>query len=199
MIRRTIALFACMILWGISVPSHAAEISGAWKIATRGGPTPICSFVQVGNNLNGSCIGLQATGTVTGTVVGPTVRWRWRWATYGKNTAAAFDFIGSLQANNTITGTVERREIGLSLNFTAQRETVKPGAPPADDPVLAGWLAFCKPTERVDDYGMTRLSYAHAGCEYGPGNVPDGTRFSKCCAWTMIRISSSKLHTLSTS
>ena len=47
----TIAFFVCMILCGIGVPSHAAEISGAWKIETHGGPVPLCSLVQSGNDL----------------------------------------------------------------------------------------------------------------------------------------------------
>lgn len=29
------------------------------------------------------------------------------------------------------------------------------------------WLAFCKPVRNVDDFGVTRLSYAVKGCEYG--------------------------------
>jgi hypothetical protein len=99
-------------------PSFAPPnaLSGAWKIETRGGPTPLCSLVHVGNKLNGSCDEPLATGTVTGTVVGPTVRWRWQ-------SAAAFDFVGTLGPDNTITGTVERREIGLSSRFTAKRQS----------------------------------------------------------------------------
>lgn len=29
------------------------------------------------------------------------------------------------------------------------------------------WEAFCKPTGFVDDMGITRLRYAHAGCDLG--------------------------------
>ena len=126
-----ITSFHCVILCWISTPSQSAEISGAWKIETQGGPTPLCSLVQVGNNLNGSCVGPQATGTVTGTVVGPTVQWRWQWVTYAGNAAAAFDFVGTLESDNTITGRVERRETGMSLTFTAKRQIVASGAPPA--------------------------------------------------------------------
>ncbi len=31
----------------------------------------------------------------------------------------------------------------------------------------AKWLAFCKPTRRYDEYGLTRLAYAQPGCEFG--------------------------------
>lgn len=122
--RRTIGLFASIILCGIGVPSHAAEMSGAWKIDTRGGPVPVCKFVQVNNDLSGSCVGPQATGTVTGTVVGPTVRWHWQWTTYVGNATGSFDFVGNVQTDNTITGTVERRELGLSFDFTATRQSI---------------------------------------------------------------------------
>jgi hypothetical protein len=29
------------------------------------------------------------------------------------------------------------------------------------------WEAFCKPTGVVDKFGVTRLQYAHQGCEFG--------------------------------
>lgn len=29
------------------------------------------------------------------------------------------------------------------------------------------WEAFCKPVGTLDKYGVTRLSYAHEGCEFG--------------------------------
>lgn len=37
----------------------------------------------------------------------------------------------------------------------------------ARDQRIAKWEAFCKPTARVDDLGVSRYSYAHKGCEYG--------------------------------
>jgi hypothetical protein len=39
---------------------------------------------------------------------------------------------------------------------------------PEGDPVRAeAWEAFCKPAPRTDALGVTRYSYAHAGCEFG--------------------------------
>lgn len=29
------------------------------------------------------------------------------------------------------------------------------------------WVAFCKPVGHLDKYGVTRLTYAHEGCEFG--------------------------------
>jgi hypothetical protein len=138
------------------------SISGAWTIATQNGLVPVCGFRQAGNNLTGSCAGPIAEGTIIGTIIGRQVRWRWQWVTYAGENAAAFDFEGTLQSDNTITGTVERREIGFSGNFTAKRGFV------ATVPSRQRRDAYCNPTEHVDAYGVTRLSYAHAGCEYGP-------------------------------
>jgi hypothetical protein len=130
--RTTTALFVyCAVCW-TSPPSQSAELTGAWKIDTRDGPAPLCIFVQVGDTLNGSCSGHQAAGTVTGTVVGPAVRWRWQLVTAASNAAAAFDFVGVVGADNTMTGVAGRRETGLSLDFKA-KPFVPPGAasPPA--------------------------------------------------------------------
>jgi hypothetical protein len=46
------------------------NISGSWKIESQNGPTPICAFEQVGDNLTGSCIGPNAKGSITGTIIG---------------------------------------------------------------------------------------------------------------------------------
>jgi hypothetical protein len=48
--RRTTALFACMIMCGISVPSHAAEISGALQSASQ---TPTRAPVSANANSPG--------------------------------------------------------------------------------------------------------------------------------------------------
>jgi len=146
-----------------------ANISGAWTINTQNGPVPVCGFRQAGNNLTGSCAGPIAEGTIVGTIIGRQVRWRWQWVTYAGENAAAFEFEGILQSDNTITGTVERREIGFSGNFTAKRGFV------ASIPSRQRWNAFCNPTEYVDAHGVTRLRYAHDGCEYGPGHLATPT------------------------
>lgn len=35
------------------------------------------------------------------------------------------------------------------------------------DARIAEWESFCKPVGVPDKYGVTRLQYAHAGCEFG--------------------------------
>jgi hypothetical protein len=63
------------------------------------------------------------------------VRWRWQWVANARHAAGAFDFTGTLLPDNTIAGTVERREIGFSSNFTAKNQSIataaaRGGAPP---------------------------------------------------------------------
>src|SRR5579862_468688 len=122
--RRRSAFFACVSLFGIGVAAHAAEITGVWRIQAKEGPMPLCNFVQVGNDLTGSCVARLAAGKVTGTVDGQTVRWRWQWDTYGHTGSGVFDFAGTLAIDDAITGVVERRAIGLSTSFTAKRGIV---------------------------------------------------------------------------
>ncbi len=55
------------------------------------------------------------------------MRWRWQWVTHVGNNAAAFDFVGALESDNRMTGTIKRREIGLSLNFMAKRQIATSG------------------------------------------------------------------------
>lgn len=159
-------LVICAAAVGFSISASAeappVDISGAWKIDSQNGPVPVCGFKQVGNNLTGSCAGPNAQGTITGAMNGREVRWRWQWVTYAGKNAAAFEFVGTVGSDNTVTGVVERREIGFSVNFTAKRGFVALG------PSRRRWDAFCFPTDYVDDYGVTRVKYAHEGCEYGP-------------------------------
>jgi predicted aspartyl protease len=161
-----VAILCAVLGFSTSAPTAAevvpVNISGAWKIDTQNGPVPVCGFRQAGNNLTGSCAGPIAVGTITGTIIGRQVRWRWQWVAYAGVNAAAFEFVGTLQPDNTITGTVERGEIGFSRNFTAKRGFVAAGQ------TRQGWDSFCNSTEYVDANGVTRLNYAHDGCEYGP-------------------------------
>ncbi len=135
MARRTTAFLVCLTVCWTSTPSRASEISGTWQIDTRDGPAPICKLAQVGNTLNGTCIGPRAAGSVTGTVAGPTVRWHWRWISYASQTPGDFDFLGTLESENAMTGTVTRPETGFSLTFTANRKSIAPDELAATAPV----------------------------------------------------------------
>jgi hypothetical protein len=110
------------------------SISGSWKIVSQNnGPSPVCVFGQAGNDFTGSCIGPNAKGAITGTITGDQPRWRWQWVTYAGNSSGSFDFMGTL-TNNTITGVILRRGTDLSLNFTAERQSVSAAPEPRSVP-----------------------------------------------------------------
>jgi hypothetical protein len=111
------------------------SISGSWQIVSQNnGPSPDCTFEQAGNDLTGSCIGPNAKGAITGTITGDQPRWHWQWVTYAGNSSGSFDFLGTLKPDNTITGVILRRGTGLSLNFTAKRQSVAATAAPVSAP-----------------------------------------------------------------
>jgi len=122
--RYKIIIFNCLALCWIVNPTQAAEISGSWKIIDTGGGAPlICNFLQLGADFNGACDLPGATGPINGTVERQTVRWRWQWVTYGRHTAGRFDFVGTLCADDTMTGTVEGPAISFSSKFTAKKQS----------------------------------------------------------------------------
>lgn len=48
-------------------------------------------------------------------------------------------------------------------------EPTTPEAKQARDEAIARWTDHCKPVGRKDAFGITRLTYAHPGCEFGEG------------------------------
>jgi hypothetical protein len=78
--------------------------------------------------------------------------------------------------------TAPARAYDLNINFTmapymnfgrtsAKIINIQPPLSDADRVELEAqdrkWVAFCQPVKRVDDFGMTRLTYAHDGCDLG--------------------------------
>ena len=55
----------------------------------------------------GSCTGPEAGGALTGSDCWEKqVRWTWQWKTYGDDRPGAFNFVGTLVSDDTITGKV---------------------------------------------------------------------------------------------
>jgi hypothetical protein len=97
-----------------AVSAYAADITGTWTISSTLGPNPSCTFGQTGNFFTGLCKGPGGEGIAFGIVGGQTIRWAWHpIATVGQN-PVAFDFVGKLDPDTTITGTI------MSGNTTGQ-------------------------------------------------------------------------------
>ena len=137
MLGRIIALsLTVFISIGLVLRSALGEVapvnvSGSWTIDSQAGPV-MCGFQKyAGNNFTGSCVGQNGKGTVTGTINGKEVQWRWQWVAYTGNSADALDFEGTLASDDAITGSVKwttGRSLPLtatvrSLPFTAKRHS----------------------------------------------------------------------------
>src|SRR6516164_2879392 len=88
MLGRIIALsLTVFISIGLVLRSALGEVapvnvSGSWTIDSQAGPV-MCRFQKyAGNNFTGSCVGQDGQGTVTGTINGKEVQWRWQWVAY---------------------------------------------------------------------------------------------------------------------
>lgn len=117
--------FACVVLLTSGmVAALAADVSGTWAI--RGPVTPVCTFVQDGNNLSGACRGPGAEGPLTGTVDGQSLRWTFTRTNMASGRGIApLTFSASLDGQN-LSGTMTLNGANPAP-FTAQR---MPGAPP---------------------------------------------------------------------
>jgi hypothetical protein len=106
----------------------------------------------------------------------------------------AIVFMSSAWAGDTSSSTVCKPDYtgGGTTCTTTSRESA-PATPPrqlspaeerqqreAKDASIRKWEAYCRPTRRVDKEGVTRLQYAHEGCEFGRSEadevVADATR-----------------------
>jgi hypothetical protein len=133
MLGRIIALsLTVFISIGLVLRSALGEVapvnvSGSWTIDSQAGPV-MCRFQKyAGNNFTGSCVGQDGQGTVTGTINGKEVQWRWQWVAYTGNSADALDFEGTLASDDAITGSVKWNILPFKttgrLHFTARRQS----------------------------------------------------------------------------
>ena len=105
----------------------AADISGAWKVDSSVGTTPIsinCTLVQTGHALTGACA--PATGdagptALTGTVDGSKAAWGYDVVFRSK--PAHVGYVADIASDAAMTGTLELS--GKPSPFTAAR---KPGS-----------------------------------------------------------------------
>jgi hypothetical protein len=85
------------------------DIAGQWKVTARvsdrGGFFPICSFLQNGDALSGSCSAPLRTGELTGAIQQGNVSWHWRWKDYHGAGSGMADFSGTLASPNSLSGT----------------------------------------------------------------------------------------------
>lgn len=87
----------------IAGAARAADLTGTWQIRS-GVANPLCQLVQTGDVLRGTCEGPAAKGVGFGVVEGSTVRFTWQWVGKENGVDGAFDFLGKIGADGTISG-----------------------------------------------------------------------------------------------
>ena len=110
----------CVGLLSQTTAEETPDYSGQWQVQAKIGPvrvlgrshvtlttTPLCILQQGGSKVTGTCKGPNNIGTVTGTVEGQRIQFRWSAVPYkplGISLELSFD--GSLQPESSITGLV---------------------------------------------------------------------------------------------
>lgn len=71
----------------------------------------------------------------------------------------------------TTSGKVEEPPRPKPLNSKAEAAAAA-AALKQENERIEKWEAYCQPTGKIDEFGVTRLSYAHKGCEFGISEPP---------------------------
>ena len=89
---------------GTASSDHPVSVSGSWVISfSPFAPSRSCSFVQLGNSINGTCVRSEGAGVARGEVDGQQVRWNWTYLDDEKRQVEV-DFIGMVGPDGTMTG-----------------------------------------------------------------------------------------------
>ncbi len=122
---KTLLLVAATLV--LPAAAHAADISGAWKIDSSVGTTPIsinCTLVQAGHALSGACapaVGDAGPTNLTGTVDGTKAAWGYDVVFRGK--PAHVGYTADIASDAAMTGVLDLA--GKPSPFTAAR---RPGS-----------------------------------------------------------------------
>ncbi len=104
--------------------ASAADVSGAWKVDSSVGATPIsikCNLVQTGTVISGDCApatGAAGPTSFTGTVDGAHAKWGYDVTFNGAPAHVGYDAL--ITSDTTMTGTLELS--GKPSPFTARKQ-----------------------------------------------------------------------------
>ena len=119
--RTVLIIAAALVLPGAAL---AADLSGAWKVDSSVGATPIsinCNLVQAGGKLTGDCA--PATGNagptaLTGTVDG--AKAQWGYDVVFRGAPAHVGYVADIKSDNAMTGMLTLS--GKPSPFTAAKK-----------------------------------------------------------------------------
>lgn len=103
-----------------AVAEDGVLLSGKWQIqrsAAGRDSRQVCALTQTKNDLTGSCSSDGGTVTVTGTVDGKKVTWKYKGDSEGGPVTVVYK--GTVESATKITGIVSAVEFGIDGEFTA--------------------------------------------------------------------------------
>jgi hypothetical protein len=114
---------ACLLMV-TSLPAFAADFSGVWKVdgSIQDHPiTPTCTLKQADNLVTGTCtLDADHTADVTGEVKEKHVTWRYKLDYQG--TTYTLTYVGSLDTDSSIKGSVSADPSDTDGDFTAKKQ-----------------------------------------------------------------------------
>jgi hypothetical protein len=113
------------LLMVTSLPAFAADFSGVWKVdgSISDHPvTPTCTLKQADNLVTGTCTLLDGdhTADVTGEVKEKQLTWRYK-VTY-EGTTYTLTYVGTLDSDTSIKGSVTADPSDTDGDFTAKKQ-----------------------------------------------------------------------------
>jgi hypothetical protein len=107
-----------------SLPAFAADFSGVWKVdgAIEDHPiTPTCTLKQGDNHVTGSCtLDVDHVADVTGEVKEKQLTWRYKVEYQG--TTYTLTYVGTLESDASIKGSVTADPSDTDGDFTAKKQ-----------------------------------------------------------------------------
>jgi uncharacterized protein (DUF2147 family) len=118
------SVLACLLV-ALTLPALAADgnITGKWHVVGNIAGTisdSVCTFMQDGAKLTGSCKGEDSTNDFTGTVTDKEVRWSVKSDYNGMN--LTITYVGKPGDGKTFSGTVDVQPMGVDGTFTADKQ-----------------------------------------------------------------------------
>jgi hypothetical protein len=112
----SISTFAIVLIAAAAVNAAPTNVTGTWRVT---GPViPDCTLAQSGTLLLGHCKGPVGDGEIEGVVDEATGNIQWDW----KLPYNVLYFVGKLETQNRIKGTLQADKVGLIGSFIAERQ-----------------------------------------------------------------------------
>jgi hypothetical protein len=115
---------AILVLALAALPSRAANTSGIWAVdgsVAAHSVTPTCTLKQTDKTISGSCkLDVDHAADVTGSVKGKEITWKYD--TQYDGTTYTLTYVGTLDSDTTMKGTIAVDPSDTQGEFTAKKQ-----------------------------------------------------------------------------